>query len=68
MQRLCVRVCLGVFGISLLACRPVLAIGWEEIVLLLALLGFLFGPPLFRLYRRLQKFKSGPHLKKKRNE
>lgn len=65
MQKLSVRVCLSVFGINLLACRPVLAIGWEEIALLLALLGFLFGPPLFRLFTWWQKFKSDQDQKKK---
>jgi hypothetical protein len=54
---------MGTLGIALLACRPVLAIGWEEILFVAVLLAFLFGPPLFRLYRWVQKFKEDPDKK-----
>jgi len=49
---------LSILGVSLLACEPVFAIGWQEILIVLALLVFLIGPPLFNLYRRWEKFKS----------
>jgi hypothetical protein len=49
---------LSILGVSLLACEPVFAIGWQEILIVLALLVFLIGPPLFSLYRRWEKFKS----------
>jgi len=42
----------------LLACRPVLAIGWEEIFLLLVLVGLLFGPGLLRFYKFWRKMKT----------
>lgn len=43
--------------LAVLACRPVLAIGWGEIILFSMLLLVLFGPPLFRFYRRLEDFR-----------
>jgi hypothetical protein len=52
----------------LLACRPVIAIGWPELLILLVLLGILFGPPLFRLYTWLQKYRSEQHDKEKRKK
>ncbi|HET9910757.1 MAG TPA: hypothetical protein VFQ13_02650 [Anaerolineales bacterium] len=39
-----------------LACRPVIAIGWEELLLLILLVAFLLGPPLYRFMRRLERF------------
>ena len=45
-------------GVSLLACRPVLAVGWDEILILVALVLFLFGPPLFRFYNWLHKHRA----------
>jgi len=39
-----------------LACRPVLTIGWEEILILALLILVLIGPTLFRLYRRWDEF------------
>ncbi len=49
---------------SLLACRPVIAIGWEEFLLLLALIAFLLGPPLYRFLRRLENFRRHERKKK----
>ncbi len=43
--------------LSILACRPVIAIGWEEFVFALLLFLFLFGPPLYRLLRRIEDFR-----------
>jgi hypothetical protein len=48
----------SVLGLSLLACQPVFAIGWQEVLFVFALLAFLIGPPLYNLYRRWEKFKS----------
>lgn len=44
-------------GLSLLACRPVMTVGWEEILILVVLFLFLFGPPLFRFYNWLHRNK-----------
>jgi hypothetical protein len=40
-----------------LACRPVIAIGWEEFLLLFVLAAFLLGPPLYRFIRRVESFR-----------
>jgi hypothetical protein len=42
----------------------VIAIGWEEILFLLALIAFLFGPPLYRFLRRLEDFRRHERKKK----
>ena len=49
---------LCILGLSLLACEPVIAIGWPEILIITGLVVFLLGPPLYKLYRRWEKFKS----------
>ena len=41
-----------------LACRPVVAIGWSELVIVLVVAVVLLGPLLFRLYRMLVLFQS----------
>jgi len=43
-------------GLSILACEPVIAIGWREIFIVLGLFVFLFGPPIYRFIRRVEKF------------
>jgi hypothetical protein len=47
---------LCVLVLSTLACEPVIAIGWREIFIVLGLIVFLFGPPLYRLVRRIEIF------------
>jgi len=42
-------------GLMTLACRPIVAIGWPELIVLVVLIAFLLGPLLFRLYRFLDK-------------
>ena len=37
--------------LSLLACRPVFAIGWEELLILAGIILFFFGAPLWRFLR-----------------
>lgn len=51
--------------LSLLACRPVVAIGWEELIVLILLIVLLLGPLLFRLARAWNKFQET--LKKERH-
>jgi hypothetical protein len=55
----------AILVLSLLACRPVFAIGWEELVILVVLIGFLFGPILFRLARSWQAYQES---KKKKQD
>lgn len=40
---------------GLLACQPVLAIGWREAALIFLLIVLLLGPPVYRFLRRLEK-------------
>jgi len=42
---------------GLLACRPVIAIGWEEFLVLFVLAAFFLGPPLYRFLRRVENFR-----------
>jgi hypothetical protein len=59
---------LGLLGLSLLACRPVMTVGWLEILILFALVTFLFGPLLFRIFTWWQKYKSDQHDKVNRKK
>ena len=49
---------LRVLLLSTLACRPIITIGWQEIGILVLLLLVLLGPPLYRLFKRLEEFQS----------
>lgn len=54
--------------ISLLSCRPIVAIGWPELLILVLLVAVLLGPLLFRLYRfvdKIQKVSRAEEKKKK---
>jgi hypothetical protein len=41
--------------LGMLACQPVLAIGWREGVLIFLLIALLVGPPVYRFWRRLEE-------------
>jgi len=41
--------------ISLLACEPVIAIGWKEILIVFILAAIVFGPPMYRFVRKVEK-------------
>ncbi len=43
---------------ALLACRPVLTIGWKEIFVLAIILLIFLAPTLFRFYKRYKEFKK----------
>ena len=62
--RLPVHIAALVSLLVLFACRPVFAIGWEEIVVIGLFIAFLLGPLLFRLARAWIKFQES--LKKER--
>jgi hypothetical protein len=55
----------GILLLALLACRPVMAIGWEELLAIALIIAFLLGPVLFRLARAWVKFQES--LKKERD-
>jgi hypothetical protein len=52
------RVGVVVLLLAGLACRPVIAIGWSELAIVLLVAAVLVGPLLFRLYRVLARFKN----------
>ena len=42
--------------LSTLACGPVIAISWNEFLIIAAVFAVLLGPPMYRLLRRLEDF------------
>jgi hypothetical protein len=52
--------------LGLLACRPVIAIGWPEFTILVVLIAILLGPLLFRLYRFLDKIQRASQSEEKK--
>ena len=42
--------------LTTLACRPVLAISWNEFLIIGVLFTVLLGPPLYRFIRRVEEF------------
>lgn len=57
-----------VFLISLLSCRPIIAIGWPELIILIILIAVLLGPLLFRLYRFLDKIQKASQAGEKKKK
>ena len=55
MKRFPVFLAILILGLTLLSCRPIVAIGWPELIILVVLVAVLLGPLLFRLYRFLDK-------------
>jgi len=53
---------------SLLSCRPVFAIGWPELVILVILIAVLLGPLMFRVYRFLDKVKKVSQAEEKKKK
>ena len=47
----------AVLLLGILACEPVFAIGWREILFVVVLAMFLLGPPVYRFFRRLEKYR-----------
>ena len=47
----------GILMFSMLACEPVIAVGWREILFVFILVAIVFGPPIYRLLRKLEDFK-----------
>ena len=50
--RLRAGICVTLF--SILACEPVIAIGWRELFIVFILIVFMFGPPVYRFIRRIE--------------
>lgn len=41
----------------LLACQPVIAIGWREGLFIFVLIAILIGPPVYRFIRKFEDFR-----------
>ncbi|MGE5375346.1 MAG: hypothetical protein ACM3XO_09840 [Bacteroidota bacterium] len=42
--------------LGIVACEPVFAIGWRELGIILLLAAIVFGPPVYRVLRRMEKY------------
>lgn len=49
---------IGILALALLSCRPVIAIGWPEFLILVVVIAFLFWPLIARIYRIVEKMKK----------
>ncbi len=54
-------------SLNLLACRPVFAIGWTELIILTIIIIFLLGPYLLKIYRTYDKIKKAGQDEEKGN-
>ncbi|HSL47183.1 MAG TPA: hypothetical protein VK897_27335 [Anaerolineales bacterium] len=45
-----------ILAVSVLACQPVIAIGWNEFLVVFLLFAVLLGPLIYRFLRRVEKF------------
>jgi hypothetical protein len=43
--------------LSVIACQPVVAIGWREILFVAILAVIVLGPPTYKFFRRLENFR-----------
>jgi hypothetical protein len=44
-------------GFSTLACSPVIAVSWNEFLIIGVIVAVLLGPPLYRFIRRVDDFR-----------
>jgi hypothetical protein len=44
--------------LGIVACEPVFAIGWRELGIILLLVAVVFGPPVYRFLRRMEKYRK----------
>ena len=49
---------LSVLCLSVLACEPVIAIGWRELFIVFILIIFLVGPPMYRFIRQIEIYRQ----------
>jgi hypothetical protein len=60
------RLPIAVLLIISLACRPVLTIGWTEILIIAGLILLLLGPALFKFFQRINQFQNWKNSKDKK--
>ena len=68
MKRISTSIASLVLCLALLSCRPVIAIGWPELIILTLLIAILLGPVLFRLYRFLDKVQKANQADEKKKK
>ena len=56
----------ALLSLSVLACRPVITVGWSEIAILFVIVIVIAGPLLFRLYRVLARFQKSEEREKRK--
>jgi hypothetical protein len=61
------RILFSTLIVSTISCRPVMTVGWQEILILAVIIALLFGPILFRLYRRWDEFRQWKSQDKKKD-
>ena len=44
--------------VSTLACEPLIAVGWQELLLIILLVAFLIGPVIFKLAKAWIRFQE----------
>ena len=49
---------LSILLLGVMACEPIFAIGWREIFIIFALAALVFGPPVYRFFRRLENSRT----------
>ena len=54
----------GAVLFSTLACEPLIAVGWQELLIIIALVAFLIGPLLFKLAKAWIRFQDSMRKKK----
>lgn len=55
-------------GLAITACRPVIAIGLPEFLILVVLIAFLLGPTLIKLYRFLDRVRKVGRAEEKKKD
>lgn len=53
---------------TMLSCRPIIAIGWPELIIIVVLVAVLLGPLMFRLYRFLDKVRKVTQAEEKKKK
>jgi hypothetical protein len=55
----CIYILASIYSmaIGILACRPIIAVGWEELLFLFVLIAILLGPLVYRFIRKIEDFR-----------
>lgn len=67
-KRYSILAVIAALWLAAVACRPVIAIGWPELTILVILIAILLGPLIFRLYRFLDKIQKASQAEEKKKK